>query len=270
MNEKVSCYTKIQNRKIRKKLYNLNKYLLKQNEKVSYAYKNLVTGDFFTFNYDICFYAASSIKFLVALYIYQKAEKDDKILDEKIILKEEDFKLGSGVLKNNKEKLEYTIRELIYFCLKESDNTAYIKLVLYITKEKLIEFGKSLGALHTLEGVDLFGIVNSFDMMIYLEALYKYFNLNTILSKELKEYMINPGYEIITPKNLNNKEFVKKYGSFGIAYHEVRIVYDDIPYILIVLTQKDKLKEYVKKKYVNCVARKIANIHRYICKAMKK
>ena len=76
MNEKKSFYTKIQDKVVRRKLYSLNKYLLKQNEKVSYAYKNLETGDFCAFNFDICFYAASSIKFLVALYIYQQAESD--------------------------------------------------------------------------------------------------------------------------------------------------------------------------------------------------
>ena len=103
MKEMISFYTKIQNIKVRRKLYNLNKYLLKQKEKVSYAYKNLETNDFCAFNYDICFYAASSIKFLVALYIYQKAENDNKILEEKIVLKEEDFKSGSGVIKDNKE-----------------------------------------------------------------------------------------------------------------------------------------------------------------------
>ncbi len=181
-------------------------------------------------------------------------------------MQKEDFKDGSGVIKDNKEKLDYTIRELIYFTLKESDNTAYIKLVEYVTKEKIIEFGKSLGALHTLEGKDLFGIVSSFDMMIYLEALYKYFQTETILSKELKKWMINPSYEIIDSQNVNYKEFVKKYGSFGIAYHEVGIVYDDNPYILIILTQKNEKEEQVKKKYINVVAKKILKIHKILGK----
>ena len=115
-----------------------------------------------------------------------------------------------------------------------------------------------------MEGVDLFGVINAFDMMMYLEALYKYFLTDTILSRELKEYMINPSYEIITSKNVNNKEFVRKYGSFGIAYHEIGIVYDEKPYIMIILTQKDQLEENIKKKYINNVARKILKIHKFI------
>lgn len=261
MKEQVSFYTKIQDKKIRYKIYQLNKSLLKQKEKVSYAYKNLITGDFITFNYDIGFYAASAIKFLVALYIYQEAEKDEKILNEMIHLTKEDIRPGSGVINKQTSNFDYTIRQLISLSLKESDNTAYIKLVEYVTKEKLIAFGKSLGAIHTLEGKDLFGIINASDMVFYLEALYKYFEQKTKLSQELKSFMLNPTYQIIEEKNIGNKEFVRKYGSFDIAYHEVGIVYDKEPYILAVLTQKDKLKEKEKKKYINKVAKRIYKIH---------
>ena len=73
--------------------------------------------------------------------------------------------------------------------------------------------------------------------------------------------MLNPTYQIIEEKNIGNKEFVRKYGSFDIAYHEVGIVYDKEPYILAVLTQKDKLKEKEKKKYINKVAKRIYKIH---------
>lgn len=260
----VSVFTNIKDKYIKRNLYNLNKYLLKQDEKVSYAYKNLITNDIFSFNLDVCFYAASSIKILVCLYLYEQAEKDPNILDNKITLTSEDFKQGSGVLKNNKEKLEYTIRELIYYSLKDSDNTAYIKLMNYVKQDELKEYGLSLGATHTLEGKDLFGIINASDMICYLTRLYEYLNRNTKLSNELKAFMSNPSYKIIDLKNVDNNLFVRKYGSYGIAFHEVGLVYDKRPYILIILTQKNELRKSIKERYINKVAKKINKINKLI------
>ena len=264
MKNNISAIANMRDKYIKKKIYYLNKYLLKQNEKVAYAYKNLITGDTFTFNFEVCFYSASTIKFLTCLYIYEQAEKNPKILDKKIKLEVNDFKEGSGVLKNNKGIIEYTVKELIYYTLKESDNTAYIKLVNFITTEKLKKYGLSLGAQHTLEGKDLFGITNAYDMDKYLSHLYNYFELNTDLSNELKSTMIAPTYKIIDINTINNNLFVRKYGKFGIAFHEVGIVYDDEPYILIILTQKNELSEKKKVKYANNVAKKISIIHRLI------
>ena len=256
----VSSISNIKNKCLRKKIYYLNKYLLKQNEKVAYAYKNLSTDDMFSFNLDVCFYSASAIKFLVCLYIYEQAEINPEILENELILNPEDFKQGSGVLKNTPNKTNYSVKQLIYYALKESDNTAYIKLVNYVTAEKLKAYGLSLGAKHTLEGKDLFGIVNASDMLIYLKHLYDYFETNTKFSQELKNNMSNPSYKIIKSKNIDNNLFVRKYGGFGIAFHEVGIVYDENSYILIILTQKNELKD--KEKYINKVARKINKIHR--------
>lgn len=260
----VSVKSNIKNKYIRKKLYYLNKYLLKQEEKVSYVYRNLKTNDEFSFNIDICFYSASAIKFLACLYLYEQAENDANLLNTKLTLNEEDFKGGSGVLKNNKSKREYKLKELIYYALKESDNTAYIKLMNYIGVDKLKEYGFSLGANHTLEGKDLFGIVNAYDMKMYLIHLYEYLNSNTALSKEFKNNMTNPSYQIIHSKSIDNNAFIRKYGSFGIAFHEVGIVYDENPYILIILTQKNELKENQKVKYINKVAKKINKIHKLL------
>ena len=268
MNYNVSAISKVKNKYIKKKIYNLNKFLLKQNEKVAYAYRNLETDDMFSFNPDVCFYSASAIKFLVCLYIYKQAEENPTLLDKKLNLVEEDFKGGSGVLSDDKSVTEYTIRELVYYALKESDNTAYIKLVNFVTPEKLKEFGLSLGANHTLEGKDLFGITNAYDMGVYLTHLYNYLNTNTKLSNELKESMLNPSYQIIKSKSIDNNLFVRNYVSFVIAFHEVGIVYDENPYILIILTQKNELKE--KINYINKVAKKINKIHKLIKNRSRK
>lgn len=268
MNFEVTLTGKTKNKEVLKKIVSLNKFLSLQEEKVAYLYKNLISGDLFSFNKDIKFYAASTIKLLMAFYVYKRAEDDEKILDLKLNINDEDLKRGTGIIRDNNMGI-YTIRELVKLSIKESDNTAYVKLVNYFGKDNLIAFGKSLGAKYTLEGKDLFGCVNCSDMLIYLEAMYNYFLSETSLALELKSIMINPSYEIIDNRLFSNKEFVRKYGSFEIAYHEVGIVYCDEPFILIVMTQKNKLKEKVKKKYVNRITKGLYYIHKNIYKLKK-
>lgn len=262
MYSQMSYKKDISNTKIQKQIKKLNNYFLKQKEKVAYAYKNLKTNDIISFNIDTCFYSASTIKLLVCLYLYEQAIYDKNILKHKINVTEKDYKQGSGVIKYKLDKYAYSIKELIYYTLKYSDNTAYIKLMEYVTPKAIKEYGTSLKAEHTLEGKDLFGITNASDMICYLERLYQFISSDTEDANDIKNIMLDPEYQIIQSKNIDYLPFIRKYGSFNIAYHEVGIVLDESPYILIILTQKNKLNS--KKRFFNIAAKKINKINKLI------
>lgn len=257
MKKTVEVKTKTNHRKIQKKLYHLNLKFLKSKEKVAYYYYDINHDITFSFNENICFYSASAIKVLVCLYLFKQASMNYIDLDGKIWISKEDLRPGTGIIKNQKEDTEYTIRDLIKYTLTESDNTSYIKLVNYVTKEKLMEFGESLGALHTLEGKDLFGITNCYDMDKYWKEVYRFIKEDS-LGEEFKSYLENPSFQIIDL----DKPFYRKYGSFGIAYHECGFVEDENPFLLFILTQKNELKN--KKKFVNKAAKKIYQIHQLV------
>ena len=112
---------------IKKEFAELNLLYLKQNEKVAYYYK----GTILSYNSDILFYAASSIKILVCVMLLEMAEKGSVDLEEKLLVKMDDLKQDTGVIKFQKEDTYYSIKELIKYTIVESDNTAYIKLVNY-------------------------------------------------------------------------------------------------------------------------------------------
>lgn len=248
--------------KLKHKLEELNTLYLKQNEKVAYLYKDINTDTILSYNSDVLFYAASSIKILVCVMLLEKAENNIIDIEEKLLVSMEDLKQDTGIIKYQKEDTYYSIKDLIRLTITESDNTAYIKLVNYIGKDSLAEYGKSLGAKHTMEGKDLFGLINCDDMLCYWNRVRKYINDNNKYSIDFYNWLSNPTFSIIEKKSINNNNFVKKYGSWDVAYHEAGYVEDIDPFYLIVLTQKFKCQD--KEDFVNETASRIYKIHRQI------
>lgn len=248
-------FENIENDDIKSKLKEL--YILCLDEalkgnKVAFYYENL-NNNVISFNENICFYAASTIKILVCLLICKLNDEGKINLDDKLLVTSDDIFQGSGVIKNQKNDTEYTISKLIELCLIESDNTAYIKLVKYVGKDKLIEFGKNLGALHTLEGKDSYGIINCLDMIIYWKELINYIN-NFENGKTIKKFLLNPSV-----KYINNDNYIRKYGEYDIAYHETGYVDSSKPYYLMLLTQLNKAN--YKEEFINKVAKILDDIN---------
>ncbi len=249
--------------KIKTKLYELNSMYLKSDEKVAYYYEDINTNNVLSYNPDILFYAASSIKVLVCTMLLEMAENKKIDLNEKLLITMDDLKQDTGIIKFQKEDTYYTIKELIRLAIVESDNTAYIKLVNYVGKDNLDKYGKELGAKHTMEGKDLFGLINCNDMIIYYKKI-KNFIESSKYGLEFQNWLANPSFEIIKKENIGNNIYVKKYGSFDIAYHEAGYVLDKNPFYLIILTQKFKCDD--KEEFVNNTAKKIYEIHKIIHK----
>ena len=232
----------------------MNIQFIKSNEKVAYYYENIKTSLSFSFNKDVTFYAASTIKILIVLYLLDH----NFDLEKEITILEPDKKQGSGIIKNDNLPKKYTIKKLMELTLKESDNTAYLKLVELVDREKLKEYGKSLKAIHTLEGKDNYGLITCQDFVHYWRRFWT-------LQKEypyLLKWTKDPHYHIVKAKSLQNKVYVRKYGSYDIANHEGGIVYDKNPYFIIILTQKGKNKK--STKFMNQAAKKINKIHQQL------
>lgn len=183
-------------------------------------------------------------------------------LEEKLLVTQQDLKKDTGIIKYQKKDTYYTLRRLIELAITESDNTAYIKLVNFIGKEKIRKYGISLGAEHTMEGkeTDSFGIINCQDMIVYWKKIKKYIDLNKKYSKELEYYLLNPKVKLIKDASIGNKEFVRKYGSWDIAYHEAGYIKGDNPYYIIILTQLNKY-EY-KEEFINKSAKILNEINK--------
>ena len=206
----------------------------KKQHKVSFYYEDINSNTVITYYPSVCFYAASVIKVLVALIIYRKALSNEIDLDE-------------------------GLKELIRLCIVESDNEAYIKLVDLVGKDAIKEYGNKLGAIHTMEGVDSYGITNANDLKCYFSEIKRFIDENNKYSEEFKNYLLNPSYKIVKD---NTKPFIRKYGEYGIAYHEVGYVLDDSPYFMFILTQLNEF-DY-KDEFINNIYKKVEELHEIV------
>lgn len=257
----VSETLKDKQEELKKYYLELNTMYLKQKEKVAYYYEDINTGSILSYNSDILFYAASSIKILVCVMLLEMAENKKISLEDTLLVTMNDLKQDTGIIKFQKQDTYYTIKDLIRLTITESDNTAYIKLVNYVGKENLEKYGKSLGALHTMEGKDLFGLINCDDMAIYWKKVRDFINKSKY-GQDFYNWLSNPSFSIVLPESIENNNFVKKYGSWDIAYHEAGYVDAENPYYMIILTQKFKCDD--KEEFVNNTAKELHRIHKFI------
>lgn len=248
--------------KIKKLKLLFMKEMLKGN-KVAFYYEDINSNSIISFNSEMCFYAASTIKVLSVLMIFKMALDNKLDLNKKILVKMEDLKQDTGVIKYQKKDTYYTLEELLRLTIVESDNTAYLKLVDILGKENIKKYGISLGAKNTMVGrkTDSFGLIDCKDMAIYFKEIKKFIDEKNKYSDLFLEYLLNPSVKLIKDKSLNNK-YVRKYGSYDLAYHECGYVLDEKPYYLFILTQLNK-KNY-KEKFINEAAKQISDIHELI------
>lgn len=232
--------------------------------KVAFYYEDINTSSIISYNSDICFYAASSIKILVCLMLLEQAENQKIDLHQKILVTKKDLKQDTGIIKFQKEDTKYSILELIKLTVMESDNTAYLKLVDLVGKESINNYGKKLGATHTMEGKDCFGIINCKDMIIYWKKVKQFIDNNKQYGPLFREYLKNPTVKLVTDNSINNQPFIRKYGSWDIAYHEAGYIESKNPYYMIILTQLNKTS--YKEEFINKTANTILKLHREINK----
>lgn len=245
-----------QNTEIDKYLKSLGSYF-GANYSASVHYQDIVTGFSYDYNPSEVYYAASTIKMLDAIYIYDKATTKELDLDTKITYKSSHKMGASKKMADYQVGDKLSLRELVNFAITVSDNTAHAMLVDYIGKANLKAYGLSLGALNTLKGGDIFGQISTADAMIYLIKLNSLF-ADKNLGEELKNDFLTADQNYLS---IANKKIVSahKYGEYQTIYHDIGIVYDKSPYYIAILTNNggDNNQELIEN-----INAKVYDLHR--------
>ena len=227
------------------------------NNYFAFKYTDIYTGFTISYNANQEIFAASTIKAPMAIYLYNQAELGNIDLEEKLTYTSSYYNSGTGILKNKAFNKSYTVRELISYAIIYSDNAAYNMLMDRFGRENMYNFWKdknttSIFRLHTN-----WGMVNANDATIYMKELYDYYNTNTILANELMQ-----NFQKVVFKPLSNasgkKNTANKSGWSGTAFHDAAIVFEDNPYILVVLSNLG----YTDYNYLfNLTSKVVGNLH---------
>ena len=86
--------------------------------------KHLTTGDEAAVRADETFNSASVIKIPVLVMAYQLAEKGTLSLDQRLTIRKEDIRGGSGIFRHHDLGLQPTLRDVLMQMIITSDNTA--------------------------------------------------------------------------------------------------------------------------------------------------
>ncbi len=201
-------------------------YIVSLNDEMSIGY-----------NVDKNFETASSIKAPYALYIYEEIAAGNIDPNQKITYEEKYYNKGTGVIKKSDFGTVYTVRDLVYYSLTESDNIAHIMLHKTFGVKGYNEMLKNLGAKQLyLTAGNPWGYTSSRSFALIWQEIYNFSLKNdegitflNILSNGKYNYFkeVMPSLSSASKTGFANKDVV-----------ETGIVFGNQPYIAIAMANK--------------------------------
>jgi beta-lactamase class A len=204
--------------------------------------------------------SASLVKIPI-MCAYQYAARDGKInLSDKVELKAYNKTSGSGVLKTFRPGTVFSVDDLIYLMITQSDNTASNMLIDLLGMDTLNAYFKKMGLKHTNLSRKMMdfkarknGIENyttASDMAYLLEKIYRNKFMNISTSKKCLRLLTSQKIKDRIPKKLpQNTVVAHKTGLENGICHDAGIVYANKGNFLICVLTKHQYKHarYTKR-----------------------
>ncbi len=219
----------------------------------AFGYCDLTTGETITYNADTVYYSASLIK---APYIYsvllevsefeKTAQRDEEgnivygegeekyNLDEMWTFDPETMmEEGSGEIKAMPAGTQMTWKELFSYVLLWSDNVAWNQI--------MDRFG--FGTFYSIVGqLGIQGTSSDFmdlsanDCLKFMKEIYRFFETGGRWAQFMKENMMKSKHNVMICASFPAGTVPHKYGWDTDSYHDMGIIYDEHPYILVIMT----------------------------------
>ena len=225
----------------------------KGDNEIGVVYKNFSTGYRYGQEENKYFTAASTIKVVYAMRIYDRIRNGEVSEDADIYYNENHLEEGNGQITNNKKKNSYKLDYVIQNMIQYSDNTATNMLVgnSATAADLLVKYLDSLGVNLSQEEAQKNRITPAM-MEVVWTKLYKERDKYSKLIKYLED---SEAGEVIKD-GIPNKKIASKYGAIEANYHETAIVFGDKDYMLLIYT--NKLNN--SKQAIRDIAKKIDGI----------
>ncbi len=184
------------------------------------------------------FRTASTAKLPYVKYLCMLADKGEVDLDERLIYEDKFKDMGSGILKKETPGGLYSVETLMEYALKYSDNIAYKMLLNRYGVSDYNDYVEEMGVDYST-GSSGYTNCNSAQMAALLFDIAHYDGEHKDIITEAgsnASFNYQIGYE------LSEYTVVQKYGAMkpgNTAYHDIAIVYAEVPYILVIYTTID-------------------------------
>lgn len=165
---------------------------------------------------------------------------------------------GSGTIQYEPEGTEYTYRELCELAIRKSDNVAFYELRQVFGYSDFYAFNTRLGVNSTRKN---FNNITAADMAIYLREMYDFIENDENYGAAFKEWLCGSAHSVMIPYAVYPAQTAHKYGWDDEAYHDAAIVYNEHPYLLVVLTDLDEGGTEVDT-YIRDVVKKVNMLHK--------
>ena len=201
-------------------------------------FEDIESGESFGINENEPITAASTVKLPVVLYLNTlvaegKLDWSDRVTYNSNV----DWQDGAGILQfTARDGDSFSLRVLANLAITISDNIAYKMLTRHLGRENIIDFMEGLGGKIVFpEGKN---ITCARDMGTYLEAVMDFAKAYPDLGSRLLDDMSHPIYHVGIPGGLPDRVVVAhKEGDVSGIANDVGIVFQDKPYILVVLSK---------------------------------
>lgn len=228
----------------------LKKYISKYNCQFGIYFVDLESGSEFGINAEEEYFAASTFKIPLNLYVYDRIREGIIDADTTLEYAEEDYEGGAGIIWSRESYGKtYTVRELLRLSIVYSDNVAVNMLLRYVGKENVKNYMREMGGIVVDDKKNL---SCPRDMALYLKKVYELSENGDPLGKELVRNMVNTKFydrlPVLLPKNV---KIAHKTGNLIGVVHDVGIVYAKRPYIIVVMTKNVKNERSANKAIAN-------------------
>jgi len=206
--------------------YPLSVYCIDLGSKMSFGY-----------NADQEFKHASTIKIAFSLYCCKELQKGRHTLDEQVTYTEEDFVTGSGEIHYGYYGTKYTIRDLIYHSLYDSDNVAYVMLRRVFGVDGFNEMMAELGCVSRMDPEENWGTITAHDLGLIWQEVWQFRQTGGQFGEMLWEFVTTNLYNDLADELTEYETIAHKSGwNQEVAHESGIIVSAERPYVIVLMT----------------------------------
>ncbi|HAB66989.1 MAG TPA: hypothetical protein DCE23_06435 [Firmicutes bacterium] len=198
---------------------------------------SLTDGMSIAYNIDRGYETASSIKAPYALYIYEEMDKGNINGDSLITYEQRFYNKGTGVVKKSDFGTSFSVRDLVYYSLYESDNVAHTMLHGNYGVNGYNNFLRNLGTKQLyLTAANPWGFTSARSAALIWQEIYN-FSIRSELGIEFLNILSTAKYNYFKEVMPD----IPSAGKAGFASYDVvetGIVFDEKPYIGVAIANR--------------------------------